>query len=240
MIVLVKAEFQKLHGSLALLVAVAAPALPGFLAMLALLTNDEPASWSDSFRFALPLWCLFLAPMVIAAFTALAAQIEHRGQGWDHLLALPIARWHIYAAKIAVIFAAALMMTVLVIGFTVLGTLIGGEFGIALPQEPFPWRNLAWQTLLIFASTAALVALQSWIALRFANFVVPLVLGISGTLVAMAVMMTRTQQADWFPWVLPYKALIEHAPVPYAVAGAVGGLFIIIITIVDLSKREVR
>ena len=140
----------------------------------------------------------------------------------------------------AAIFAAALMMTVLVIGFTVLGTLIGGEFGIALPQEPFPWRNLAWQTLLIFTSTAALVALQSWIALRFANFVVPLVLGISGPLVAMAVMMTRTQQADWFPWVLPYKALIEPAPVPYAVAGAVGGLFIITITIVDLSKREVR
>ncbi len=240
MITLMRTEVQKLRGSLALLVAVAAPALPGFLAMLALLTNDKSASWSDSFRFALPLWCLFLAPMVIAAFTALAAQVEHRGRGWDHLLAIPIARWRIFTAKTAVIFAAVLMMTLLVIGFTALGTLVGGVFGSALPQEPFPWLGLVRQTLLIFASTATVVALQSWIALRFTNFVVPLVVGIGGTLVTMAVMMTRTQQADWFPWVLPFKALIEPQPVPYAIAGALGGLCMVSLMIVDLTRREVR
>ena len=240
MIVLLRAELQKLHGSLALLVAVVAPALPGFLAMLALLTNDEPASWSDSFRFALPIWCLFLGPMVAAAFTALMAQIEHRGSGWDHLLALPIPRWRIYAAKMAVIFAATFVMLLLVIGFTVIGTLVGGNFGSVLPEEPFPWHKIVRQTFLIFGSMAALTALQSWIALRFANFVIPLVAGIGGTLVAMAVMMTRTKQADWFPWVLPYKALIEPEPMPYAIAGAVGGLCVVLALIVDLTRREMR
>ena len=113
MIALLRTEIEKLRGSLALLVAVAAPAFPGILAMLGLLSGGRAASWSDSFRFMLPLWCLFLAPMVIAAFTALAAQIEHNGRGWDHLLALPIARWRIFAAKTAVMFGASLLMTLL-------------------------------------------------------------------------------------------------------------------------------
>lgn len=237
---LLRTELEKLFGSLALLLAVAAPALPGFLAMLALLTNEEAASWSDSFRFALPLWCLFLAPMVVAAFTALMGQIEHRGRGWDHLLALPIARWRIYAAKIAVIFIVSLLMTLLVVGFTTLGTFVGGAFGAGIPRDPFPWRDLARQTLLIFGSMMALIAIQSWIALRFANFVIPLMAGIGGTLVAMAVMMTRTQQAEWFPWVLPFNALIAPDPIPYALAGAIGGSIVLLAMVIDLSRREVH
>ena len=240
MITLLYTELGKLRGSLALLVAVVAPAFPGFLAMLALLTNEEPASWSDSFRFALPLWCLFLEPMVIAAFTALVGQIEHRGGGWDHLLTLPIARWRIFAAKILVILIASLVMTLLVICFTILGTIFGGALGSAVPLEPLPWRDLARKTALIFASTMALIAIQSWIALRFSNFVVPLVVGIGGTLVAMAVMMTRTQQADWFPWVLPFNVLIAPDPVPYAVAGLIGGCLIFVAMMLDLTCREIK
>lgn len=238
MIALLHTEISKLRGSLALLVAVVSPALPGFLAMLALLTNDERASWSDSFRFALPLWCLFLAPMVVAAFTALVGQIEHRGRGWDHLLALPIARPQIFVAKIVVIFLSSWAMTLLVIAFTALGTIAGGVLGSGIPQDVFPWRDLARQTVLIFGSTMALIAIQSWVALRFANFVIPLVVGIGGTLVALAVMMTRTKQAEWFPWVLPYNALIAADPEPYALAGFFGGIAVIGAMLLDLVRRE--
>lgn len=145
MITLVLTELQKLRGSLALLVAVAAPALPGLLVMLALLANDRAASWTDTYRFALSLWALFLAPMVIAAFTVLTAQIEHRGHGWDHLLALPIARWRIFVAKIVVTFAAVVIMTVLVLGFVSLGTFLGGAMGPGVPEEAFPWAKLMEQ-----------------------------------------------------------------------------------------------
>lgn len=232
-------ELKKLNGSLALLVAVAAPALPGFLAMLALLTNDEPASWSDSFRFALPLWCLFLAPMVVAAFTTLMGQIEHRGRGWDHLMALPIARWRIFAAKILIIFATTIFMTLLVIGFTVLGTLVGGALGPGLPEENFPLDGLIEKTILIFLSMATLVAVQSWVAYRFANFVIPLAVGIGGTLVAISVAMTRTEQANLFPWVWPFNALIMPDPQPYAIAGGVLGCVVTAAMLFDLTRREI-
>ena len=240
MITLVFTELQKLRGSLALLVAVAAPALPGLLVMLALLSNDHAASWTDTYRFALPLWALFLAPMVIAAFTALTAQLEHRGHGWDHLLALPIARWRIFAAKIIVTFATVVGMTVLVLGFASLGTLLGGAMGPGVPQEAFPWAKLVQQGALMIASMTTLVAIQLWIALRFANFVVPLVVGIGGTLVAMAVMMTRTQQAEWFPWVLPFNTLVTPTPERYAMVGLVTGLSILAAMIPALARHQFR
>lgn len=240
MMTLVYAELQKLKGSLALLVAIAAPSLPGLLVFISLLSNDRAASWRDSFRFALPLWALFLAPMVIAAFAALTAQIEHGGKGWDHLLALPIARWRIFAAKIGVMFTAVVLMTILVLFFVVCGTWLGGAMGQGVPTEAFPWARLGNQVMLMIASMTTLVAIQQWIALRFANFVVPLVVGIGGTLVALAVMMTGTQQADWFPWVLPFKALIAPTPERYAVAGLTAGLALLVAMVPLLAKHQFR
>lgn len=240
MITLVLTELQKLRGSLALLVVVAAPALPGLLVMLALLANDRAASWTDTYRFALSLWALFLAPMVIAAFTVLTAQIEHRGHGWDHLLALPIARWRIFVAKIVVTFAAVVIMTVLVLGFVSLGTFLGSAMGPGVPEEAFPWAKLMEQGALMTASMTTLVAIQLWVALRFANFVVPLVVGIGGTLVALAVMITRTSQAEWFPWVLPFNTLVTPTPERYAIAGLMIGLAILAVMVPVLARHQFR
>jgi ABC-2 type transport system permease protein len=63
--------------------------------------------------------------------------------------------------------------------------------GPGVPKEAFPWAKLVQQGTLVTASMTTLVAIQLWVALRFANFVVPLVAGIGGALVALAVMITR-------------------------------------------------
>ncbi len=240
MIMLIRNELQKLNGSLALLVAVAAPALPGLLVMLGLVSRDTPANWSDSYKLALPLWALFLGPMVIAAFTALTAQIEHRGRGWDHILALPVARWRIFVAKIVVVFAVLVVMTALVVVCAALGTLAGGAMGGGVPVETFPWNNLLETSLLVMAAMTTLVAIQIWASLRFASFVVPLVVGIGGTLVGLAVLITGTQKAEWFPWVLPFNAMVAPEPYPFAMAGLFGGLAIIALLIPHLSRHQFR
>lgn len=240
MMALLRVELGKLRGSLALLVAVGAPALPGALAFLALVSNDQPGSWQDSFRFALPIWSLFLAPMIVAAFTALVAQIEHRERGWDYVLALPIPRWMLFATKAIVVFAGLVLMTVLAIAFAALGTIAGGAIGSGLPKDPFPWAWIGEQAVLIVSAMATLVAVQLWIALRFASFIVPLLVGIGGTVVAIAVMITQTRQADWFPWVLPFRALVSEDPQRYAIAGLVGGCVISAAMVIDLSRREFR
>ncbi|ASJ91935.1 ABC transporter permease [Porphyrobacter sp. CACIAM 03H1] len=240
MITLIRNELQKLKGSLALLVAVAAPALPGLLVMLGLVSKDSPANWSDSYKLALPLWALFLGPMVIAAFTALTGQIEHRGRGWDHILALPVPRWRIFVAKIVVTYGALVVMTALVIAGAGLGTLAGGAMGGGVPVETFPWEKLLKTSLLVMAAMTTLVAIQIWVSLRFVSFVVPLVTGIGGALVGLSVLITGTQKAEWFPWVLPFNAIVSPDPYPFAMTGLFCGLAIIGIMVPHLSRHQFR
>ena len=153
---------------------------------------------------------------------------------------MPIARWRIFAATIIVTLAAVVVMTVLVLGFASLGTLLGGMLGPGVPEEAFPWAKLMEQGALMTASMTTLVVIQLWVALRFANFVVPLVVGIGGTLVALAVMITRTQQAEWFPWVLPFNTLVTPTPERYALAGLVIGLAILAAMVPVLARHQFR
>ena len=70
--------------------------------------------------------------------------------------------------------------------------------------------------------------------------VLPLVVGIGGTLVAMAVAMTRTEQASWFPWVLPLKILSAPDPIGFALFGGIGGLVLLVVMIGDLIRHDFR
>jgi len=241
MMTLLQVELRKLNGSLALLLAVVAPALPGVLAALSIISADRSPQWASIFTgFVLPIWSLFLLPMVVAAFTTLVGQVEYRGRGWDHLLALPIARWQLFLAKAIVVLAASAMMTLLVVLFTWLGASLGGAISGHPPAGAIPWAKLTRMVSLLFAGTTMLVVIQLWVALRFASFVMPLVVGIGGTLVAMAVAMTRTDQAAWFPWVLPLKILSASDPIPFALLGGIGGLALLAVMIGHLSHHSFR
>lgn len=241
MITLLQVELRKLNGSLALLLAVLAPALPGVLAALSLISADRSPRWASIFTgFVLPIWSLFLLPMVVAAFTTLVGQVEYRARGWDHLLALPIARWRLFLAKAVVVLAATAMMTLLVLLFTWMGASLGGAIGGHAPLGAVPWAKLAWIVSLLMTGATMLVVIQLWVALRFASFVMPLVVGIGGTLVAMAVAMTRTDQAAWFPWVLPLEILNAPDPIPFALFGGIGGLALLALMIGHLSRHSFR
>lgn len=132
------------------------------------------------------------------------------------------------------------MMTMLVLLFTWVGASIGGAISGHIPLGTLPWAKLGRMVSLLLAGTTMLIVIQLWAALRFASFVMPLVVGIGGTLVAMAVAMTRTDQAGWFPWVLPLKILTAPAPVQHAILGGIGGLILLIVMIGDLSRHNFR
>jgi len=240
-IALVHTEIRKLNGSLALLLAVVAPAFPALLVMLSVATAQRPPRWSTIFdSFMLPLWALFLMPMIVAAYTTLVAQIEYQARGWDHLLALPIRKAQIFLAKAAVVILGLVAMTILALLFTGVGAAVGGLISGHSPTGAVPIARLINVTGLLLSSALLSVALQTWIALRSASFVVSLAFGIGGTMVALAVAMTGTQQADWFPWVLPLKALGKADPASFALSGGAGGLIVFALMIADLSRRSFR
>lgn len=238
---LIRAELAKLHGSLALLFLLVVPALTSLLAVLVTVANQRAASWASVIgEFTLPIWTMFLFPMATAAFCTLVAQIEYRARSWDLLLAHPAPRWQMFAAKLVVVVGALAMMSLLLVFYvyTLVG-LSGQAIGQPMTGGLAITQNLA--SVGKIASAGLLLAvLQLWCALRTGNFVVPLSIGIVGTLVGIAVIMTGTRDADWFPWVLPLRALIDDEPWSFVIAGAIGGAIAAVLMLIDLSRKQLR
>ncbi len=133
--------------------------------------------------------------MAAATFATLCAQVEYRAGSWDHLLALPVPRWHVFAAKALVAQAALVLMTVFLVFYTYALISLGGWI---IGQQPSgdPLNSLVLQGTPRFLAAALLfTTIQLWIALRFGNFVIPLAVGIAGTFVGLTVTMVAANDA---------------------------------------------
>lgn len=241
MISVLRAEARKLKGSLALMLALLAPLLPALIVLFASATSNRPLQWGEVFgAFMLPIWAVFLLPMAMTAVTTLVSQIEYQASGWDHLLALPLPRPMIFLAKAVLTFANVAVMTALAVAFSWGAAHTGGAISGFPPAGTIDLPKLAYTIGAISGAALFFVAIQLWISLRFANFVVGMAAGIGGAMVGLAVAMTGTTRADWFPWVLPVKAVSAADPVPFTILGIVGGLLVVAPMTIDLSRKSFR
>src|SRR5262245_32944918 len=92
-------ETVKLNRSLAALLAVSAPGVIGLFAFLVQTRLANAMRWVDLMANVQMIWAFLMLPMSVTALTALLANMEHGPKSWDHLRALPVPRWQIYAAK---------------------------------------------------------------------------------------------------------------------------------------------
>ena len=240
MIAVLSVELRKLNRSLAALLAVAAPALIGLIAFFSLLRAQHPMPWEKWLQMSAGTWAFFMLPMSVTALTALVAQMEHAPRAWDHLRALPVARWKLYAAK-------AICVVVLVAVMTLLNQLITWaaiSAATALKPAVAPTGAVdASKALLlngkIVAAALLMIAIQLWMALRFASFVPALALGIGGTF--FSVVATSAKQGVFFPWQMPINMLATQAwRVDTALALGCGlGLVALAGAVVHLARREV-
>lgn len=233
------AECAKLRRSLVLLLCVSAPAMVALIGMLAVLRSPRTGSWAMFSIQASAIWAYFMLPMAVTALTVLAAQLEHGARSWNHLLALPLPRWRLFAAKAAVVVLLAAAMSLgLFLALPLAGATaeaIGGGRQLA---GAYGWGDSAALLGRMFLSALLLIAIQLWAALRFRSFVPPLVLGIAGTFVGVAA--TGSEYGIWFPWLIPTNALASdpvRAEIALAVGG-LGGLAALALMLADLSRRE--
>jgi lantibiotic transport system permease protein len=231
-------EIIKLRRSLALLLCLAAPTMVALLAVMIVLDRKQGGPVQMFVSSGAALWSFFMLPMTVTALTVLVAQIEHGPGTWNHLLATPVPRWRLFAAKAA-------LVVLLVAGMTaLLGLLLPLAAGVIAALQPGKLQGAidlaAFAGLLatMFAGSILLVAVQLWAALRFRSFVPPLVLGIGGTFVAVAA--TSARQGAYFPWLIPTNALAtDPARVQLAIGiGLWGGLAALALMLADLSRRE--
>jgi hypothetical protein len=233
-------EAIKLRRSLALLLAAAAPALVAVFVFCNLLRGDNAMPWTLSLQTSAAIWAFFMLPMSVTALTALVAHTEHGPRAWDTLRALPVPRWHLYAAKAAGVLALVAAMSLVL----ALSTLASVSLAAWIKPAIAPTGALdvlAYLALLgrIFLAAWLLVAVQLWIALRFASFVPALATGIGGTF--FAVVATSAKIGVVLPWQIPVNQLASdpwRAQLALAI-GAGGGGIALLAMLWHLSRREV-
>jgi hypothetical protein len=234
-------EIQKLRRSLALLLAIVAPTLVAVFVFFNLLRVDRASSWQMTVQGSIAIWAFFMLPMSVTALTALVAQVDHGPRAWDTLRALPRPRWHLYGAKATIVLGLVAAMSL----WLALATFAAIEAASLVKPGITPSGirdHGAYLGLLarVFAASWLLVAVQAWIALRYASFVPALAVGIGGTF--FAVVATSARIGVVLPWQIPVNQLAsdpERASLALVI-GSFGGLLALGGMLVHLSRREVR
>ena len=234
-----RSELAKLRGSLALLLCLVAPVFVAVL--MALIFNRQGGSDLPSRMYLLgnaATWAYFMLPMTVTALTVLVAQMEHGPRLWNHLLALPIPRTHVYFAKTGVVMLLCAGMTAVL---ALLAPLLGQLSDALTPGRALTgaggWIEFARVLARMYASAWLLVALQLWAALRWKSFVPPLALGIGGTFVA--VVATGSDIGPYFPWLIPANALGSDptSATTALLVGTIGGAVCTAVLALHLARR---
>jgi lantibiotic transport system permease protein len=208
------AEARKQHRTLALLLTLVAPAVVAVLQFAMLMQNatrvagraPTGAEWESTMRSVWVLWSLLMLPLFITLETALTAQLDHASRSWKWLFAQPVPRWAYYTAKLVanagLIALSTAIMALLapLVGLGLRAFRPGAGYEGAVPLG-FIWEHAA----LVFVGGLLIVALHTWVAMRWPNFAVACALGIVATFCA--VMVVNSQYVNEYPWTLPGYAV---------------------------------
>lgn len=233
-------EARKLNRSLAAVLAVAAPSLIAIFAFFNMLRGEEPSAWDMWMVSACGIWAFFMLPMSVTALTALVAHMEHGPRSWDHLRALPLPRWRLYAAKAVCVLAVVALMSAAVLAMTWGAVTLAAAIKPQLqPTGAFELAKYAATMGRMYLAALLMIAIQLWVALRFASFVPALAVGIGGTF--FSVVATSAKQGVFFPWQMPVNMLATEAWRTQTALGLGLGLgaVVLIAALVHLSRREV-
>lgn len=238
MFTLLFVELRKLKGSLILLLCLVAPLIVA-LFLLAMATRQPVMPWADAMANGTGLWSFFMLPMTVIALSILLAGVEHGPRAWDHILALPVPRWRIFAAKAAVMMLLIGAMSVMMlVEIRVVGMLLPQLAPAKAFTGEFPWR-IGFELIgAMWAASLFMGMIQLWTAIRFRSFVAPMGLGLAGTFIAVAA--SGAKESIFVPWAMPVAILANQgarSELAFQI-GLIGGLCVLLLMLVDLSRKE--
>lgn len=258
----IRMEMLKLRRTLALWASILAPLAVILMTAAMNLSRapgtrfdpDQPNGWDSlMLDLVLFLWCLVGLPLFVSLETALLAGLEHRENSWKHLFALPVQRWTIYVAKLLVgaglLSIASLMLAV--------GTGLEGWIILAIRPDlglthPIPWGLIFLRSFSFVPAVLLMLAVQTWVAIRWRSFTVAMGLGIGSTIIG--IMLLRSLKniastphgpllASVFPWSLPYVVLARQATTSLQetafLTGILGGVLVTALGCWDIVRRDV-
>jgi lantibiotic transport system permease protein len=199
-------EFYKLKRTRILLITTA-------LTLFALLQGWQFAKvdWAggaeDIFRtflyqgsMAVYSWLIF--PLIITIVLAMMARMEHSQNGWKQLLALPVERGMVYAAKLIVgMTIIAYSLILLYAGLALAGLFLGVE------SVPFLW--VMERFFVLFLSSLGIIGVIFYLSYQFSHVAVPMAVGAG---LAFPSMLVANSEKYWifYPWDYPIVASMNY------------------------------
>lgn len=132
-------------------------------------------------------------PLSVATLASRSCELEHKGNTWK-LLETMASPGKLYAAKLG---WGALVLAVLLIVRSGLFLAVGVVFGFS---GAIPWGRFGLFTLISWAVSMMVYALQQGLSLRFANQAAALVCGISGSFLGILSMLFPPALIRCVPW----------------------------------------
>ncbi len=243
------AERLKIKRTLALWLAPLAPLVIIALQMAVVLERHQyyraqefADPWIEYGGQTVFLWTVLLLPLFITLETALLANLEHGNRQWKHLFALPLPRGAVYAAKQLSGMAIIGLSMAALYAYTVLSGLALRLLAPGLGFEaPVPWWDFFRYIALAYLASWLILALHTWIGLRWHSFVVASAVGVGAMVVA--VVMIQSDWAAWYPWTLP--GLVANGLeageeiLPQLLLGCLGGPAVALLGGWDVVRQDV-
>jgi hypothetical protein len=243
------AELLKLKRTLAFRVIFV---LPFFIALLQFFviwrTKKIPADfnlWQGHVTNSFQIWAIFMMPLLIALETALLNGIEHADRQWKHLFALPVPRHSIYFSKFIVaaglILASTLVLALLTVIVGVVATSLRPELAAAsssVSARSVPLLWIAKLALEVWLASWLIIAIHTWISMRWAGFPIPLGAGIGGTFFALFA--ASAAIGKYYPWLLPMNLFLDGRFTTALVLGIGGGLLAVLVGCFEFVRRDVN
>ncbi len=240
------AEQLKLRSTLALWLCVLAPLVVALFGTALIWSNPfvppdatTQSHWPHVIRSVLGMWAIMMLPLFVTLESALLAGLEHGNNQWKHLLALPLPRSAHYLAKLSALIVLVVLATLVLCVLIPLGGLL-----LSLAPDPLvsgapPWGFLFGHALASIAAALLMIALQSFIAIRWRSFSLAMACGITATMIAMFIPRDGLF-GELFPWAMPALAVSGTPSQQMTVAafGILGFCVVTALSVWDFSRRE--
>ena len=236
------AELLKLKRTLAFRVIFVLPLLVALLQFFALLRSRQFAPgfklWETLPSNMLAVWAVFMMPLLITLETALLNGIEHGDRQWKHICALPVPRHAIYLAKLIVAQGLTAVSTLIL---CVLTALVGLAVMRLRPElaasGPVPYGWLAKYACLVWLAAWLIIAIHTWVSIRWSGFAVALGVGIGGTFFALFA--ASASAGEYYPWLLPMNVLKDERFTTALLLGVGGGVVAALLGCLEFVRRDV-
>ncbi|SDZ64514.1 hypothetical protein SAMN05421736_12457 [Evansella caseinilytica] len=175
----------------------------------------------------------FLTPALllgIALLASLAAGIEHQTNAWRKLLTLPVSRMKVYISKFIMIAVMLFISTIL----TFIGTIVFGQF-FGWEQE-VPYMAVFTNSFYPFFAALPILAIQLWLSITMHNQGFPLTFGIMGSVISLY----SYGGPVWIIWTWPHLENSWGFPELYVILGAICGVILLLLGMIDFNRRDVR